>query len=154
MKSHLDLYFRCLDLFLGVRTYIFECPDLYFGCLRPYFGCLDLYFRCLDLFSGFWTYIWVSGLIYWVSELILWVSGSGRVGRVGRAAGSGEFSVWGKSILGICIGKKVSIDYIIEFWTWGIFTKKTRAEKCCILACCMRRDLSYETHLGPKTKTD
>ena len=35
----------------------------------------------------------------------------------------------------------------------GMISKKTRAEKCCILACFARRDLSYETDSGPKTKT-
>ena len=35
-----------------------------------------------------------------------------------------------------------------------IFTKKTRAEILRILVCRIARDLSYETHLGPKTKTD
>ena len=37
---------------------------------------------------------------------------------------------------------------------FGIFTKKTRAEISRIMVCRMPRDLSYETHLGPKTKTD
>ena len=40
------------------------------------------------------------------------------------------------------------------FLYFGIFTKKTRAEISRILVCRMPRDLSYETHLGPKTKTD
>ena len=53
----LDLYFKCLDLYLG-------CLDLYFGCLDLYFGCLDLYFVWLDLYLKFWTYIWVSGLVF------------------------------------------------------------------------------------------
>ena len=49
--------------------------------------------------------------------------------------------------------EKLNIVYIIEFWLWGIFTKKTRTEISRILACRMRRDLSYETHSGTKTKT-
>ena len=63
------------------------------------FGFLNLYFKFLELYLGFRTCICVSELIFWVSELILWVSGSGRVGpgRPGRAAGSGEFSIWGKT---------------------------------------------------------
>ena len=44
------------------------------------FGCLDFYFGCLDLYFGY------SGRV-----------GSGRVGRPGRAAGSGEFNIWGKN---------------------------------------------------------
>ena len=35
-----------------------------------------------------------------------------------------------------------------------IFTKKTRAEISRIMVCRMPRDLSYETHSGPKTKTE
>ena len=34
-----------------------------------------------------------------------------------------------------------------------MISKKARAEKCCILACLTRRDLSYETNSRPKTKT-
>ena len=37
---------------------------------------------------------------------------------------------------------------------FGIFTKKTRAEILRILVCRIARDLSYETHSGPKTKTE
>ena len=71
-----------------------------------------------------------SERIFWVSELILRVSGSGRVGRVERAAGSGEFNV--------CLG----------ILNAGYFYKRnTRGEKCCILVCCTRRDLSHETDL-------
>ena len=40
-----------------------------------------------------------------------------------------------------------------KHWFFDIFTKKTRAEILRILVCRMPRDLSYETHLGPKTKT-
>ena len=139
-------------LIFWVSAFIFWVSDLYVGCL-------DLYFDCLDLYSGLWTYILGSDLIC----LGLWTYTSGvrvgsdqiervrRVGRPGRVSSTfGE-----KSILGICIRKKkVSIDYIIEFWTWGNFTKKTRAEKCCIFAVLSRRDLSYETDSGPQTKTD
>ena len=71
----------------------------------------------------------------------------GRPGRVTETFAK-------ESILGICILKKLNIVYIIESWLFDIFTKKTRAEISRILACRMRRDLSYETHLGPKTKTD
>ena len=70
-------------------------------------------------------------------------------GRVGWLKSIGK-----ESILGICILKKLNIVYIIESWLFGIFTKKTRAEKSRRLVRQMPRDLSYETHLGPKTKTD
>ena len=84
---------------------IFGCLDLFFRCLNIYFMCLDLYFWVLDLYFGFWTCIWVSGLIFLVSELILWVSGSSRVGS-GRAAGSGELNIWGKNNFGNLYLKK------------------------------------------------
>ena len=132
---------------------------------------LSTYFGVRTYILGFEVIFWVSGLIFWVLDLYLgvWTSnlgvwtytsgvrvGSGRPDRPGRAGGRVGWvqHLGGKSILGICIRKKVSIDYIIEFWTWGIFTKKTRAEKCCIFAVLSRRDLSYETDSGPKTKTD
>ena len=37
---------------------------------------------------------------------------------------------------------------------FGILQKKTRAEILRILVCRIARDLSYETHSGPKTKTE
>ena len=122
----------------------------------PVFGVSGIVFGVSGLI------FWVSGLIFWVSELILRVFEWGRVEWVGsgRSGGSGGrpgrvSSTFGeKSILGICIRKKVSIVYIFGFWTWGIFTKKTRAEKCCIFVCRTLSDLSYEIDLGPKTKTD
>ena len=74
-----------------------------------------------------------------------------------RAARSGDWrdltSMGKESIFGICILKKLNIAYILESWLWGIFTKKTRAEKWWNLAAVSRRDLSYETDSGPKTKT-
>ena len=75
-------------------------------------------------------------------------------GRVGRAAGSGDWKAWGKNpFWELAAGKNIDIVYIIEYWLWGIFTKKTRAEKWRRLVRKMRRDLSYETNSGPKTKT-
>ena len=135
--GRLDLFFRCLDLYFMFRTYILTVWTYILGFwtytlgFELIFCVLNLYFGCLNLYFGY----------------------SGRVGSGGRPGR--ESSTFGeKSILGICIWKKVTVDYIIEFWTWGNFTKKTRAEKCCILVCCMRRDLSYEIDSGPKTKTD
>ena len=46
---------------------------------------------------------------------------------------------------------------ILEIWfllIFGIFTKKTRAEISRRMVRFSRRDLSYETDSGPKTKTD
>ena len=63
--------------------------------------------------------------------------------------------IWTRTFFRNCILKKnPNVAYIIESWHFGILTKKARAEKCCILACFGRRDLSYETDSGPKTKTD
>ena len=75
------------------------------------------YFECLDLYFGFWTCIWVSGLLIWVSELILRVSGSGRVGSAGSGGRPGRVSstFGGKIHVGNLYPKKISIDYIIEF---------------------------------------
>ena len=69
-------------------------------------------------------------------------------GRVGWLKSIGK-----ESILGICILKNLNIVYIIESWLFYIFTKKTRAEKWWNLVAVSRRDLSYETDSGPKTKT-
>ena len=127
----------------GMSGLIFLVSDLYFDCMDLYlvpwthicvsgliFVCLDLYFGCLDLYFGCLNlYFGCPGR----------VGSGGRPGRVSSTFGEKQF--WGS----------VSI---IEFWTWGIFIKKTRAEKCCILACCTGWDLSYETDSGPKTKTD
>ena len=90
---------------------------------------------------------------YWNTNQFdnLWSMTGGRAdGRPGRVTET--FAK--ESILGICILKKLKIVYIIESWLFDIFTKKTRAEISRILVCRMPRDLSYETHLGPKTKTD
>ena len=72
---------------------------------------------------------------------------AGRPGRVTETFAK-------ESILGICILKKLNIVYIVESWLFDIFAKKARAGISRILACRMRRDLSYETDSGPKTKTD
>ena len=97
------------------------------------FGCLDFFFRCLGLYFGFWTYIltvrtyifgfWTYilgfGLVFRVFGLIfgclnlyfgclnLYFPYSGRLRRVGRAAGLGEFSVWGKIHFGNLYLKKL-----------------------------------------------
>ena len=121
--------------FLGGRTYIlgfrliFWLHGFIFWVCGPTFLVFGLIFWVYGLIFGVWTCI----LGVWTYTLGVRV-GSGRdgrvgSGRVGRAAGSGEFSIWGKPILGICIRKRITIGYIIEFWTWGIFTKKdTRRE--------------------------
>ena len=149
----------CLEnsWFWGVRTYI-----LGFGLIFWLYGLI--FWVCGLIFLVFGLIFWVYGLIFgvWTCTLGVWTYtlgvrvGSGQPGgRVGSGGRPGRVSsAFGeKTILGICIRKRVTIAYIIEFWTWGIFTKKTRAEKCCILACCTRRDLSYETDSEPKTKT-
>ena len=75
--------------------------------MNLYFGFLNLY-RCT---LCFWTYT-------------LGVRAGGRpAGRVGWLKSIGK-----ESILGICILKNLNIVHIIEYWLWGIFTKKTRAE--------------------------
>ena len=105
------------------------------------FWVLNLYFECLDLYFGFWTYIWVSGLVTLVSELILRVFGSGRdgrvgrvgrvgrIGRVGRAAGSGEFNIWGKTHFGNLYPEKSR--YWLYYWilNLGYFYKKDARRK-------------------------
>ena len=60
---------------------------------------------------------------------------------------------WTRTFFRVSIRKNLNIGYILEFWQSGAIPKKTRAEKCCILVCFARRDLSYETDSGPKTKT-
>ena len=125
--NSLDLYFGCLDLYFGWMNLYFECLNLHFECLDLYFECLNLYFECLGGRAG--------------------GRADGRPGRVTETFAK-------ESILGICILKKLNIVYIIEYWLWGIFTKKTRAEISRKTHRRMSRDLSYETHLGPKTKTD
>ena len=89
---------------------------------------------------------------YWNTNQFdsLWCMTGGRTdGRPGRVTGT--FAK--ESILGICILKNLNIVYIIESWLLDMFTKKTRAEKWWNLAAVSRRDLSYETDSGPKTKT-
>ena len=89
---------------------------------------------------------------YWNTNQFdnLWSMTGGRAdGRPGRVTET--FAK--ESILGICILNKLNIVYIIESWLFDIFTKKTRAEKWWNLAAVSRRDLSYETNSGPKTKT-
>ena len=50
-------------------------------------------------------------------------------------------------------GENTNIQYIIEGWLFDMISKKTRAEQWLNLAAVSRRDLSYETNSGPKTKT-
>ena len=61
---------------------------------------------------------------------------------------------WTRTFFRASIQKNLNIAYIFELWQSGIIPKKTRAEISHIWACCTRRDLSYETDSGPKTKTD
>ena len=102
------------------------------------FGCLNLYFGCLGRVG--------SGRI----------GSGGSGGRVGWVQHLGEKSIWG-----ICIWKKVSIDNISKFWTWSNFWQKDARRKMLPIRGTTtttitgsRRDLSYETDSGPKTKTD
>ena len=60
---------------------------------------------------------------------------------------------WKPGNVGTCILKNIDIRCIIEGWLFDMISKKTRAEKWCNLAAVSRRDLSYETDSGPKTKT-
>ena len=110
---------------LGVWTYIFG-----FGLIFWLYG---LIFGVLDSYLCVWAYIWVSGLIFWMSGLIFWVSElilrvSGS-GRVGRAAGSGEFSIWGKTHFGNLYPKKN--NYWLYYWilNLGYFYKKDARRK-------------------------
>ena len=90
--GRLDLFFRCLDLYFMFRTYILTVWTYILGFwtytlgFELIFCVLNLYFGCLNLYFGY----------------------SGRVGsgRVGRAAGSGEFNIWGKIHLGNLYLKK------------------------------------------------
>ena len=92
--------------------------------------------------TQFWTET------YWNTNQFdnLWSMANGRPGRVTETFAK-------ESILGICILKNLNIVYILESRLFDIFTKKARAEKWRILVRQMPQDLSYETHLGPKTKT-
>ena len=105
----------------------FGCLNFYFGCLNFYFGCLNLYFGYLDLYCG-------------CLDLYFGCSADGRDGRAGGRPGRESSKHGEKSILGICT-------------PFCIFPRKTRAKVSRILASCTRRDLSYETDSGPKTKT-
>ena len=72
--------------------------------------------------------------------------------RLGRALAQ-PGHIWTRTFFRYNILKKLNIAYIIESWHFGIWTKKTRAEKLWNLVRFSRRDLSYETDSGPKTET-
>ena len=85
---------------------------------------------------------------FWSSFDPRWTGGraAGRPGRVTETFAK-------QHIFRISIQKNLNIVYIIESWLFDIFSKKTRAEISWNLARFSRRDLSYETNSGPKTKT-
>ena len=94
---------------------------------------------------------WASGLtsIFWLSGLILRVSGraGGRPGRVTETFG-------GKQYFCEYVPCKTFIMCTFQNTDFEVFfTKNTRAERRRLVGK-MCRDLSYETHLGPKTKID
>ena len=60
----------------------------------------------------------------------------------------------GKNIFQKQYPENTNIAYIIEGWFFDMFPKQMRAEKWYNLTAVSRRDLSYETDSGPKTKTD
>ena len=61
---------------------------------------------------------------------------------------------WGNIFLGNMYLEKKMLYMLLNAELWLFLQKKACAEKCYILACFARRDLSYETDSGPKTKTD
>ena len=60
----LELYFGCLDLYLGVWTSIWV-SGLVFGCLDLYFECLDLYSSIRSCIVGVWTSSIILLYIIW-----------------------------------------------------------------------------------------
>ena len=88
--------------------------------------------------------------------------GPGQGPNMGPAHGPGPWGrarpgpayIWAGTFFINCILKNLNIVYVFKSLLFCIFAKKTRAEKSRILVRQMPRDLSYETHLGPKTKTD
>ena len=96
----------------GVSELVFWVSGLTFWVSDLYFMCLDLYFRFLDLYFVFWTCIFGFELIFGCLDLYfgclnLYFGYSGRVGRPGRTAGSGEFNIWGKNNFGNLYLKKI-----------------------------------------------
>ena len=112
-----DLYFRCLNLYVGCLDLYFACLDLYFGCLDVYFACLDLYFGCLDLYFG------CPNLYFGCLDLYFGCPGDGRDGRAGGRPGRESSKHGEKSNLGTCswknehgnLGNKTKTHI---FWKW------------------------------------
>ena len=107
---------------------------------------------------GYWSFLifWSPGNIgYWIllfSHILEIRAAGGRR----RAGGSRGCVVLPWIIFGTCFLEFPDILEILEIWfllIFGIFTKKTRAEISRRMVRFSRRDLSYETDSGPKTKT-
>ena len=123
-----------------VSGLVFWVSGLIFYVSDLYFDCLDLYFMFLDSYCVFWTYI----LGVWTYTSGIRVGSGGSTGSAGSGGRPGRVSstFGGKPIWGICIRKKVTIDYIIEFWTWGILQKR-RAPKNAAFWRAARAEISH-----------
>ena len=108
-----------------MRTYIFGFWT-YILSVWTYIWCLDLYFGCLNLYFG------CPGQV-----------GSAGSGRVGRAAGSGEFSIWGKTHFGNLYPKKN--NYWLYYWILNLeyFLQKRRAPKNAAFWRAARAEISH-----------